>query len=407
MADLRRIAALAAALALAGCGSAQTAPTPTPPAPVASTPASASASASPAPATPSFPAAERLSGTPFAVQDLGRFDEPWALAFLPGTSDVLITLRGGTLVLRTADGRRVEVDGVPDVVHAGQGGLGDVIVSPGFATDRTIYLSWAAAGGDGAGAEVARARLVTEGGGARLDGLTTIWRQQPKTSGSGHFGHRMAFSPDGRHLFITSGDRQKMQPAQDLGNTLGTIVRLDPDGGPAAGNPFADRGGAAAEIWSYGHRNPLGIAFDADGNLWSSEMGPQGGDELNLVREGRNYGWPRVSNGSHYGGGGIPDHSSGDGFEAPKVWWNPSVSPGGLMIYSGSMFSQWQGDAFIPTLSGQALIRVDLDGTDARKGDEWDLRDRVRAVVQAPDGALWLLTDGSGGRLLRLTPAAG
>ncbi|MFT4228004.1 PQQ-dependent sugar dehydrogenase [Micropruina sp.] len=386
MADLRGIVALAMVLTLAGCGAPQPTPMETPPGSAAVTP-----SVPPSvPATASLPAAEPLSGTPFAVQELGRFDEPWAMTFLTD-GDALITERAGRLVLRYADGRSTEVAGVPEVVHQGQGGLGDVIVSPDFATDRTVYLSWAARGTGGSGAEVGRATLVTDANGARLDGLSVIWRQQPKTSGSGHYGHRLTFSPDGSHLFVTSGERQKMTPAQDRSNTLGTIVAMDPDGGNA-------------EIWSYGHRNPLGIAFDAAGNLWSSEMGPQGGDELNLIRQGRNYGWPLASNGSHYGGADIPDHKPGDGFEAPKVWWNPSVSPGSLMIYSGSMYPQWRGDAFIGALSGQALIRVDLDGTNARKGDQWDFGDRVREVEQAPDGSIWVLTDGSDGRLLRLTP---
>ncbi len=314
------------------------------------------------------------------------------MTFLPGGDDALITLRGGPLVLRQADGRTIDVAGVPEVFHQGQGGLGDVIVSPGFATDRTVYLSWAARGTGGTGAEVGRATLVVDARGARLDDLTVIWRQQPKTSGSGHYGHRLAFSPDGAYLFVTSGERQQMTPAQDRGNTLGKILRMDPDG-------------ADAQIWSYGHRNPLGLAFDGAGNLWSSEMGPQGGDELNLILKDRNYGWPAASNGSHYGGADIPDHARGDGFEAPTVWWNPSVSPGSLMIYSGSMYPQWQGDAFIGALSGQALIRVDLDGTRASQAEQWDLGDRVREVEQAPDGSIWLLTDGAGGRLLRLTPS--
>ncbi|MFT4294388.1 MAG: PQQ-dependent sugar dehydrogenase [Micropruina sp.] len=374
MAVRRGIAVLALALALAGCDAARTSPSPAQP----------SATGSPT------PAGTRLAGTPFGVAELGRFEEPWAMTFLPGGGDALITLRAGRLILRAADGSTREVGGVPEVAYQGQGGLGDIIASPRFAEDRTVYLSWAARGDGGSGAEVARAWLAADGDRAALEDLTVIWRQ-PKTSGSGHYGHRLAFSPDGAYLFVTSGERQKMTPAQDRDNALGSIVRLDPDG-------------ANARIWTYGHRNPLGIAFDPAGNLWSSEMGPQGGDEFNLIVEGRNYGWPEASNGSHYGGADIPDHRPGDGFEAPTVWWNPSVSPGSLMIYTGALFPQWQGDAFIGALSGQALIRVDLDGTTASTADQWDFGDRVREVEQAPDGSIWVLTDGPGGRLLRLTP---
>ncbi len=352
------------------------------------------------------PAAESTSaataapnGRPFVIEEIAELDEPWAMTFLPD-GRALISGRGGDLTLRTTDGQLLEVDGVPDVVHAGQGGFGDVIAAPDFASTSTVYVSWAEAGEGGSGAAVGRAKLTADGGSPALSDLTVIWRQQPKVSGSGHYGHRLAFSPDGAYLFVSSGERQKFDPAQNLGANLGKILRLTPEGQPADGNPFADRGGVAAEIWTYGHRNPLGIAFDADGNLWNSEMGPQGGDELNLVRAGANYGWPKASNGSHYGGADIPDHADGDGFEAPKVWWNPSVSPGSLMIYRGAMFPQWQGDAFLGALSGQALIRVNLDGTDAIKGDEWNLGRRVREVEQAPDGSIWLLTDE--GQVLRL-----
>jgi glucose/arabinose dehydrogenase len=338
-------------------------------------------------------------GRPFVVEEIGELDEPWAMTFLPD-GRALITGRGGELTLRSTDGQTVEVSGIPEVVHQGQGGLGDVIAAPDFETTRHVYLSWAEAGSGGSGAAVARATLTEDGGTASLTDLTPVWQQQPKVSGNGHYGHRLAFSPDGAHLFVSSGERQKMQPAQDLDSHLGKIIRLDPDGSPADGNPFADRGEVAADVWSYGHRNPLGLAFDADGNLWNSEMGPQGGDELNLVREGANYGWPEASNGSHYGGEDIPDHTAGDGFEAPKASWNPSISPGSLMIYSGSMFPQWQGDAFIGALSGEALIRVDLDGTDAAEGDTWELDQRIREVEQAPDGSIWLLTDE--GRIQRL-----
>ena len=388
-----KLLALIAGPVLVSLGACSAAPAPVTAGPTA-TAAAPSVSAAPVTAA---------AGKPFAVQDLGTFDQPWAMTFLPGTSDALITQRGGTLKLRLADGRVLDVAGVPSVAAAGQGGLGDIIAAPTYAADRTVYLSWAAAGGDGSGAEVGRATLAADGSSARLVDLTTIWRQQPKTTGTGHYGHRLAFSPDGRYLFITSGERQKFDPAQDLGTNLGKVLRLNPDGSPAAGNPFADRGGVAAEIWTDGHRNPLGIAFDPSGNLWSSEMGPRGGDELNLIVPGRNYGWPKVSNGSQYSGEDIPDHAAGDGFEAPKAWWNPSISPSSLMIYTGSEFPDWNGDAFIGALSGQALIRVHLDGATATKADQWAMGARIREVEQAPDGTIWVLEDGPGGRLLRLT----
>lgn len=326
------------------------------------------------------------------------------MTFLPDGS-ALVTERGGALLLvDPSSGSTTAVQGVPHVAVGGQGGLGDVILTPGFAHDGRIYLSWVEPGDDGtSGAVVGRATLHTDGT-PRLEAVSVLWRQEPKVTGQGHFGHRLAVSPDGRYLFVSSGERQKMQPAQDKAVNLGKILRLTPDGVAAAGNPFATRGGVAAQIWSLGHRNPLGLAFDSAGNLWSSEMGPLGGDELNLILPDRNYGWPLASNGSHYSGEDIPDHRAGDGFEAPKVWWNPSISPGSLMIYSGTLFPQWRGDAFIGALSGQALIRVDLDGTSAAKADQWDMGARIREVEQGPDGAVWLLEDGAGGRLLRLTP---
>lgn len=391
-----------ALVTLAGCA-----------APVASPPASTTAPATSAPAT-SVPTGSPTAGSPsgprtapdsrpFVVEELGEFDEPWAMAFLPG-GDLLLTERGGSLHLRQAGGRTVEVRGVPEVVHDGQGGLGDVVPSPAFASDRTVYLSWVEAGEGGTGAVVGRARLAGTPDAPELTGLRVIWRQQPKTSGSGHFAHRLAFSPDGAHLFVSSGDRQKFDPAQDLGTNLGKILRLNPDGSPAAGNPWAERGGVTAEVWTRGHRNPLGLAFDPAGNLWSTEMGPQGGDELNHIEAGRNYGWPKASNGSHYGGGEIPDHRDGDGFAAPAAFWTPSISPGSLMIYTGDAFPQWQGDAFLGALSGKALVRVDLSGTTATEGDMWKMGQRIREVEQAPDGSIWLLQDAPGGRLLRLAP---
>ena len=344
-------------------------------------------------------------GWPFAVEEVDRFDEPWAMAFLPD-GDLLLTERTGTLHLRDTDtGDRLEVAGTPEVVDAGQGGLGDVLPGPTYAEDGLVYLSWAEAGDGGVGAAVGRARLET-GGDPALTDLEVIWRQTPKTDGEGHFSHRLAFSPDGEHLFVSSGDRQLKDPAQDTTNTLGSVVRLTLDGEPAPGNPMADEGGVTAEIWSWGHRNPLGLEFAPDGTLWSSEMGPEGGDELNLVEAGANYGWPEASDGSDYGGGEIPDHAEGDGYAAPVRSWTPSISPGSLLIYSGEMFPDWQGDAFLGALSGEALVRVDLEDQRAADTEVYDLGERIRAVEQGPDGAIWVLEDEGAGRLLRLTPAS-
>ena len=346
---------------------------------------------------------------PFTVTEVASFSSPWAMDFLPGsgvplTKMALLTEREGKLwLVDTQTGAKQEVSGIPVANVAGQGGLGDVVVHPDFAGNQRVYLSYVEAGEGGtSGAVLGYGRLVLGQGQPRIDGFKIIWRQQPKVDGDGHFSHRIAFGPDS-FLYLTSGDRQKFDPAQDMGGNLGKVLRLTDEGAPAPGNPWASRGGVAAQFWSIGHRNLLGIDFAPDGRLWETEMGPQGGDEVNLIVAGRNYGWPRVSNGSHYGGANIPDHKAGDGFEPPKVWWNPSISPGGLLIYAGDKFPAWKGDALIPALSGEALIRVDIDGDKARKADQWDTDQRIRAVDQGPDGNVYLLEDE--GRLLRLDPA--
>ncbi|MEA3045862.1 MAG: aldose sugar dehydrogenase [Sphingomonadales bacterium] len=340
---------------------------------------------------------------PFQVEPLATFSEPWAMTFLPG-GDLLVTEKRGALKLRRGDGRILDVAGVPAVSYGGQGGFGDVVLHPDFARNRLVYLSWIEAGEAGTrGAVVGRGRLVIEGDGARLDGLEVIWRQQPKVDGGGHFSHRIAFGPD-RRLYISSGERQAFDPAQDMSGNLGKVVRLNEDGSVPGDNPWSAQGGVTAQIWTLGHRNLLGLAFAPDGNLWEVEMGPQGGDEVNLIQRGRNYGWPRASNGSHYNGRDIPDHRAGDGYEPPKIWWNPSISPSSILIYTGAMFPAWRGDALIGALSGQALIRADIDGANAAKADQWDMGARIREVEQAPDGSVWLLEDGPRGRLLRLTP---
>lgn len=349
---------------------------------------------------------------PFTVSEVAQFDTPWAMDFLPGsgvrlTTAALLSERDGRLwLVNTASGEKRAIAGVPKAVVAGQGGLGDVVADPDFAGNRRIYLSYVEGGPNGtSGAVVGYGTLVLGTSEPRLDDFRIIWRQQPKVSGEGHFAHRIAFGPDGL-MYLTSGDRQKFDPAQNLGGNLGKVLRLTKEGEPAPGNPWASRGGVAAQLWTIGHRNPLGIAFAPDGRLWQTEMGPKGGDELNLIVRGRNYGWPRASNGSHYDTRDIPDHKAGDGFEPPKVFWTPSISPGGLLIYSGDLFPGWKGDAIVPALSGEALIRVDIDGENARKVDQWPMDARIRAADQGPDGAIFLLVDeNSGGKLLRLTPA--
>lgn len=345
---------------------------------------------------------------PFTTTVIADFDEPWAMTFLPQTNHALITEKKGKLLLWKSKDDVIEVGGVPAVAYGGQGGLGDVIVHPDFANNGFIYLSFAEAGEGGFGAAVARGKLGTAAGKPMLTDVQVIWRQEPKVSGKGHFGHRLAFGPDNM-LYISSGDRQKFTPAQDLNQNLGKVVRLTDGGMIPSDNPFYDQGRIKAQIWSLGHRNPLGIAFDAQGRLWNQEMGPEGGDELNLVKKAANYGYPKASNGRNYGAStdDIPDHKAGDGFEAPKVFWNPSISPGGLMIYSGSMFADWKGSAFLGALGAKSLVRVKLDGETATKADQWDMGARIREVEQGPDGAIWLLEDGnsgSQGRLLKLTP---
>jgi glucose/arabinose dehydrogenase len=343
---------------------------------------------------------------PFTVTVLEQFEQPWAMTFLPD-GRLLVTERKGVLKIFKVGSRPATIRGVPEVAYGGQGGLGDVVLHPQFASNGLVYLSYAESGeGDKRGAAVARAKLVLDDkGGGELRNLEVIWRQVPKVTGDGHYAHRLAFAPDG-HLFITSGERQKFDPAQDMQSNLGKVVRLKDDGSVPADNPFADKGGVTAQIWSLGHRNPLGIAFDANDRLWVHEMGPRGGDELNLVQRGANYGYPIVSNGNHYDGRDIPDHSTRPEFKPPVVTWNPVISPAGLVIYSGSLFKDWRGNGLIGALSGQALVRVKFDGEQAQEAERYDFGQRIREVEQASDGSIWLLEDqrGGGGRLLKLTP---
>lgn len=384
----RVLLGLLAPLALLGCGS----------------------SASP-PANSATPVGQQANARPFVTQEVGRFDEPWAMAFLPNRPEALVTEKAGRLKLWRAGQPPLEVAGVPQVSTGGQGGLGDVVLGPHFATDNMVYLSWVEAGPNGTrGAVVGRA-VLDRGNPAqpRLTALKIIWRQQPKVTGGGHFSHRIAFSPDGQYMFISSGERQKKAPAQDMSVNLGKVLRLFPDGSVPPDNPFASRGSPTDQIWTLGHRNALGLAFDDHGNLWESEMGPKGGDELNLIERKNNYGWPEVSFGDNYDGSPIPKPRPDDPYTLPKLYWVPSVSPGSLMFYSGELFPEWKDSLFLGALSGEALIRVQLNDQKAVKADQWPMDARIRAVAQDSAGVIYLLEDGRNARMLKLVrpPASG
>ena len=374
---------------------------------------------------------------PFKVEQIAEFDEPWAMVFLPD-GGALVTEKKGAVKLWRAGGSQTDVAGVPKVAYGGQGGLLDIALAPDFATSQTVYLSFSEPRTHGSSLALARATLNLAGGMPRLDNVQVIWRAGSDGEG-GQFGAVIAFAPDGKSLFLTSGERQRFTPAQDPNQALGKILHLTLDGKPAADNPHAGQNGAPfvivtdppedteqarkakgrrvavegpnmvpAETWTSGHRNPYGLAFAPDGRLWEIEMGPKGGDEFNLIEKGANYGYPIVSNGDNYNGVPIPDHPTRPEFHAPALYWNPSISPAGLMFYDGKLWPQWKGSAFIGAMSGQALIRIAVDGANVRKADQWDMGTRIRDVVEGPEGAIYLLEDGekgAGGHLMKLTPA--
>lgn len=354
----------------------------------------------------------------FTTKTVASFDEPWAMTALPRIHSqppkLLITQKAGELlIVDTATGVKTSVNGVPKVAYGGQGGLGDIILAPDFATSNNIYISYVEAG-TGAdsnkfGAKVIKATLTgLDTDAPRLQAITPIWEQTPKLKGQGHYSHRLLFSPDGQYLYISSGERQEKTPAQDMSVNLGKIIRLHPDGSVPADNPFAQNGSdIATQFWTIGHRNILGIAFDDKGRLWAHEMGPRGGDEFNLIEKGNNYGWPVVSNGRNYSGTDIPDHDTRPDFAAPKISWTPVISPSSMSIYQTGKYNDfpaWQGNALISGLSSKALIVVTLDdNNDAAERYRYDMGERIRSVLTV-DGQVWLLEDGDKGRLLQLLP---
>ena len=371
---------------------------------------------------------------PFTMTKVATFDLPWRIAFLPD-GRMIITEKPGPVWLVTPQGTKTRIANTPAVLHEGQGGMLGVFLSPHYATDEFIYLTYAEPGEYGSSLALARARLVIADRTASLEGLEVIWRQMPKGKG-GQFGAAIAFSPDGQYLYLTVGERQRFTPAQDPNQALGKILRLTLDGKPAPGNPMEGKTGAAsvplidppedtetaknarvlsthtfpgpnlapAETWATGFRTPYGLAFAPDGRLWEAEHGPMGGDELNLVEPGKNYGWPLVSYGINYDGVPIPTPDTRPDLTGPVIYWVPVIAPGNLMFYNGAMFPQWNGSALISGLN-QTLTRIVFDGQGgAKTAERWDIGWRVRDVEVASDGALWMIEDGNPGRLVRVTP---
>src|SRR5262245_28460325 len=372
---------------------------------------------------------------PFTMTQVATFNLPWRIAFLPD-GRMLITEKVGPVWLVTQKGEKTPVSNAPAVLHQGQGGMLGVFVSPKFATDHNVYLTYSEPGDGGSSLALARAKLTTGENTASLDGLEVIWRQMPKGKG-GQFGAQIAFSPDGQYLFLTVGERQRMTPAQDPNQELGKVLRLTLDGKPAPGNPGAGKTGAAsvplidppsdteaaknapvvstytfpgpnlapAETWTSGHRTPYGLAFAPDGRLWEVEHGPRGGDELNLIEPGKNYGWPLVSYATNYNGVPIPSPDTRPDLAKPVIYWTPIIAPGNLMFYTGAMFPQWRGSALMGGMATQTLNRITFDGKGgAAPAERWSVGHRIRDVEQGPDGALWMLEDANPGGLFRVTP---
>ena len=355
------------------------------------------------PAAPAAQVEETEQATIRVERVAGGLEHPWGMAFLPD-GRILVTERPGRLLVLTADGSsRHRVGGLPEIRPHGQGGLLDVALHPDFETNRLVYLAYAGPGEGGVGTEVARGRW----NGSDLEDTEVIFRLSPKSHTRQHFGSRLVFDRAGR-LYVTLGDRGDRPRAQDLGDHAGSVVRVNDDGSVPEDNPFVDRQGALPEIFSYGNRNVQGAALHpGTGELWAHEHGPQGGDELNVIRAGVNYGWPVITYGVNYGiGTPIGEGTHKEGMAQPLYYWDPSIAPSGMAFYTGDRFPAWSGDLLIGSLKFETLVRLELDGEEVT-GEERMLRGelgRIRDVVQGPDGLVYLLTDEDDGGLYRLSP---
>ncbi|MGE8571543.1 MAG: PQQ-dependent sugar dehydrogenase [Acinetobacter amyesii] len=339
----------------------------------------------------------------FKIQKIAQFNEPWTIQSLPDGRLLLTERKGQLIIFNPQNQQKIQVKNLPKVAYGGQGGLGDIALDPQFEKNHQIYLSYAEAGQGGYGAVIEKATLNPNEAAPSLKQRKIIWRQIPKVEGQGHYSHRMQFGTDGK-LWVSSGERQKFDPAQDLQSNLGKVLRLNRDGTPAADNPFQTQGEVAKQVWSFGHRNPLGMAFDAKQQLWVAEMGPKGGDELNLVQRGKNYGYPIVSNGDHYDDKPIPDHHIRPEFEAPLISWTPVISPSSLMFYQGDRFPQWKNKALIGGLSSQAIVIVDTELKPVQEIQRIAMPQRIRGLIEAKDGSIWGIEDGEKAWLFKIDP---
>ena len=374
------------------------------------------------------------ASNPFVMTQVASFNLPWRIAFLPD-GRMLITEKVGPVWLVTQNGEKTPIANVPAVVAQGQGGMLGVFLSPHYASDHFVYLTYSEPNEGGSSLALARARLALGAGTASFEDLKVIWHD-PVGGKGGQFGAQVAFAPDGKSLFLTVGDRQRFVPAQDPNQPVGKILHLTLDGRPAPGNPNAGKVGAASvpvidpakdseaaktapvvrtytfpgpnltpsEVWSTGHRTPYGLAFAPDGRLWEVEHGPRGGDELNLIEPGKNYGWPLVEYAPNYDGVPIPSPDTRPDLTKPVLYWTPVIAPGNLIFYKGKMFPQWNGSALVSGMGTQSLSRIVIDGPTAKSAERWAVGHRIRDVEVGPDGALWMLEDANPGALYRVTP---